>query len=128
MRFLKVLLLIVVFAFGLLFFIQNGKSLETPLALTFSLYYGDFTWTGKELPFFVVILAAFVVGGLFATCFLLLDRIRLGCSLVKSKTNLRSAEKEIARLRASMEKEVKPIEAPSQELKQELPQSDPQPA
>ena len=62
MRFIKVLLLIVVFTCGLLFFIQNSKELETALTLKFSLYYGDLSWTGKPLPFFVIVLAAFVVG------------------------------------------------------------------
>ena len=39
MRFIKVLLLIVIFTCGLLFFIQNSKELETALTLKFSLYY-----------------------------------------------------------------------------------------
>ena len=126
MRFIKVLLLIVIFTCGLLFFIQNSKALETPLTLGFSLYYGDLAWTGKPLPFFVVVLAAFVVGALFSAAYLLMERVRLGCSLLKCKNDLRGKDKELARLRAAAEKTA-PIDTQA-ELKKELPQAAPKPA
>lgn len=127
MRFIKVLLLIVVFTCGLLFFIQNSKELETALTLKFSLYYGDLSWTGKPLPFFVIVLAAFVVGAVLSALYLLLDRVRMGCNLLKYKNDLRAREKEIARLRAVAEKNA-PIEVQSSALKKELPQAEPKPA
>ena len=43
MRFIKVLLLLVLFIFGPLFFVQNSAALDTKLALQFDLYYG-FKW------------------------------------------------------------------------------------
>ena len=129
MRFLKALLLIAIFTFGLLFFIQNSKALEAPLALTFSLYYGDLTWTSQALPFFVIVLAAFAVGAVLSALYLLIDRIRLGCSLVGCKSSLRSAEKEAKRLRAALEKETKGKEAKAIEAKaKELPQGAAKPA
>jgi ABC-type microcin C transport system permease subunit YejB len=118
MRFVKVLLLIVLFTCGLLFFIQNSKSLESSITLAFSLYYGDLTWTSKPLPFFVIVLGAFASGVLLSTAYLLIERIRLGCALLKCKSTLRSAEKELARLRqdaaavkAAAGKEAAPAEA-----------------
>lgn len=127
MRFIKVLLLIVIFTCGLLFFIQNSKELETALTLKFSLYYGDLSWTGKPLPFFVIVLAAFVVGAVLAALYLLLDRVRMGCTLLKCKNDLRAKEKEVERLRAAAEKNA-PIEVQSSALKKELPQAEPKPA
>jgi hypothetical protein len=127
MRFIKVLLLIVLFTCGLLFFIQNSKALETPLTLGFSFYYGDLTWTGKPLPFFVVVLAAFAIGALFSALYLFVDRLRLGCSLVKSKSDLRGKEKEIAKLRIALDKAT-PLDTQGSEVKKELPEANPTPA
>ena len=128
MRFIKVLLLIVIFTCGLLFFIQNSKSLESPITLGFSLYYGDLSWTGKPLPFFVIVLGSFVVGALLASAYLLFERVRIGCTLLKYKNDLRSRDKEIVRLRAAVEKDAKTIEIQGSELKKELPQAAPKPA
>ena len=127
MRFIKVLLLIVLFTCGLLFFIQNSKALETPLTLGFSVYYGDLTWTGKPLPFFVVVLAAFAIGALFSAFYLLIDRLRLGCALIKSKSDLRGKEKEIAKLRTALDKAT-PLDTQGEEVKKELPEANPTPA
>lgn len=126
MRFIKVLLLIVIFACGLLFFIQNNNALETPLTLGFSLYHADLTWTSKPLPFFVVVLAAFVVGAVFSALYLLIERLRLSCGLLKCKSDLRGKEKELARLRAAMEKAA-PAAAQAP-VKKELPQAAEKPA
>ncbi len=128
MRFIKVLLLIVIFTCGLLFFIQNSKALESPITLGFSLYYGDLSWTGKPLPFFVIVLGSFVVGALLASAYLLFERVRIGCTLLKYKNDLRSRDKEIARLRTIAEKDAKTIEIQGPELKKELPQAAPKPA
>ena len=128
MRFIKILLLVVVFICGLLFFIQNSKELESAITLKFSLYYGNLTWTGKPLPFFVIVLGAFGVGALLATAYLLFERVRMGCTLLKCKNDLRGRDKELARLRAIVEKDAKTIETHSSELKKELPQAAPKPA
>lgn len=119
MRFIKVLLLLVLFIFGLLFFVQNSAALDTKLALQFDLYYG-FKWEGQAIPFYFVVLAAFGVGMLFATALLFIDRIRLGCSLMGRTRAVRNLEKEVERLRAQIAKETKIIEAKSTEVK-ELP-------
>lgn len=119
MRFIKVLLLLVLFIFGLLFFVQNSEALSTHLKLQLDLYYG-FKWAGQEIPFYFVVIAAFGVGMLFATALLFIDRIRLGCALVGRKRAVRTLEREVDRLRAQVAKEAKVIEAKSTEIK-ELP-------
>jgi cell division protein FtsB len=121
MRFVKVLLLLVLFIFGLLFFVQNSAALAENLRLQFDLFYG-FKWEGQEIPFYFVVLAAFGVGMLFATVLLFIDRIRLGCSLMGQKRAVRSLEKEVQRLRAEMAKETKVLSARSTEVR-ELPQT-----
>lgn len=128
MRFLKALLLVAIFTCGLLFFIQNSKALEAPITLSFSLYYGDLTWTGKPLPYFVIVLAAFVVGALLSAVYLLIERVRLGCSVLRYKNDLRGKEKELVRLRETLEKNSKTIEVQSCDPKKELPQAEPKPA
>ncbi|MDL2216391.1 lipopolysaccharide assembly protein LapA domain-containing protein [Desulfovibrio sp. OttesenSCG-928-M14] len=120
MRFVKVLLLLVLFIFGLLFFVQNSDALATNLRLQFDLYYG-FKWEGQEIPFYFVVLAAFGLGMLFATLLLLIDRIRLGCSLMGRNRAVRSLEKEVERLRGELAKETRLLSAKSTEVK-ELPQ------
>jgi hypothetical protein len=122
MRFIKVLLLLVLFIFGLLFFVQNSEALGTHLKLKLDLYYG-FKWEGMEIPFYFVVLAAFGVGMLFATALLFIDRVRMGCALVGRKRAVRSLEKEVDRLRADKAKEAKIIEAKTTEIK-ELPRSE----
>lgn len=104
MRFIKVLLLLVLFIFGLLFFVQNSDSLATGLQLKFDLYYG-FKWEGQEVPFYFVVLASFGLGMLFATLLLLIDRIRIGCSLMAKKREVRGLEREIQRLQDQLAKE-----------------------
>jgi cell division protein FtsB len=116
MRFIKVLLLLALFLFGLLFFVQNSAALDTKLALQFDLYYG-FKWEGRAVPFYFVVLAAFGVGMFFATALLFIDRIRLSCSLMSRKRAMRVLEKEIERLRTQVAKETKIIEAKSSEVK-----------
>ncbi|MDR0826499.1 MAG: LapA family protein [Desulfovibrio sp.] len=121
MRFIKVLILLLIFVVGLLFFVQNGEALGTHLKLKFDLYYGGLSWQGQAIPFYFIVLAAFALGMLFAVLMLFIDRIRLGCALVGSKRAVRVMEKEIDRLRAELAKESKEpaaIAANTEEIKQ----------
>ncbi len=108
MRFVKVVLLLLMFFFGLLFFVQNGTALSTNLKLQFDLYYG-LKWESLEVPFYFVVLIAFAVGMLFATCYLLIDRIRLSCANIGNKRTIRSLEKEVAQLRVDAAKDATPL-------------------
>lgn len=129
MRFVKVLLLLAVFLLGLLFFAQNGVELGLvhtaqegagegvgkALTLQFDLYFAGLKWQSAAIPLYLVILCSFGVGMLFATLLLLVDRIRLGCSLMGRNRAARSLEKEVKRLQAELAKDVKAI-AKSQEV------------
>lgn len=131
MRFLKVLLLLALFICGLLFFIQNGQELGLvqdgqnmgkSLTLQLDLYLKELKWQSSAVPLYAVILCTFGVGMLFATLLLLVDRIRLGCSLMGQRRAMRSLEREVERLRSELAKETKLIAAKSAEVK-ELPQA-----
>lgn len=109
MRFIKVLLLLAVFVLGLLFFVQNSSELgfvqqgaekANTLTLQLDLYFSNLKWQSAAIPLYIVILAAFATGMLFATALLLIDRIRIGCALMSRKRAVRILEKEVERLRA----------------------------
>ena len=123
MRFIKVLLLLAVFVLGLLFFAQNSSELgfvqqgaehSKTLTLQLDLYVKNLKWQSSAVPLYIVILAAFAVGMLFATALLFIDRIRVGCALMSRNRAVRILEKEVERLRA--EKSGKPAEGKVGEL------------
>ncbi|MDL2266361.1 hypothetical protein LJC46_00025 [Desulfovibrio sp. OttesenSCG-928-G15] len=98
MRFIKVLLLLVLFIVGLMFFVQNSGALDAPLQLQFDMYVNGLKWTTEGVPFYFVVLAAFGVGMLFATILLFFDRIRIGCELLRHKRDVRDLKTEVERL------------------------------
>jgi hypothetical protein len=109
MRFVKVLLLLAVFVLSLLFFVQNSSELgfvqqgadqAKTLTLQLDLYFKNLHWQTTAVPLYVVILAAFAVGMLFATALLFIDRIRVGLALMGRNRAVRILEKEVERLRA----------------------------
>lgn len=125
MRFVKVLLLLAVFVLGLLFFVQNSTELgfvqqdaqsAKTLTLQLDLYFSGLNWKSAAIPLYVVILAAFAVGMLFATTLLFIDRVRNSCALMSQKRSVRMLEKEVARLRS--EHGGKTIETKAEEVKQ----------
>ena len=127
MRFVKVLLLLAAFVLGLLFFVQNSTELgfvqqhaehAKTLTLQLDLYFSGLKWQSAAVPLYIVILASFAVGMLFATALLFIDRIRVGCALMSRKRAVRILEKEVERLRS--EKNGKTIDTKAGDVK-ELP-------
>ena len=127
MRFIKVLLLLAVFVLGLLFFVQNSSELgfvqqgaenAKTLTLQLDLYFSGLKWQSAAVPLYIVVLAAFAVGMIFATALLFIDRVRVGCALMSSRRAVRILEKEVERLRS--DKDGKTIDTKAGEIK-ELP-------
>lgn len=127
MRFIKVLLLLVLFIAGLLFFVQNSEVLGKEMQLNFNLYYNDISWQSAPRPLYFVVLAAFGVGMLFATLLLFIDRVRLGCTVMSLKRSTRALKQTNERLTEQVSKEAKVLAAKSTEVK-ELPQQGVEPA
>lgn len=97
MRYAKVLLIVLIFFFGLIFFIQNTQIFTDKLALSFNLF--GLKWTSSPIPLYLYILLAFVIGALVSMLYLLLDKIRMKKELKGCKTKIRSLEKELNELR-----------------------------
>ncbi len=94
MRVVKVIVLIVFFFFCMIFFVQNTTMLSTPLILKMDVF--SISYTSPEAPFYVVLLLAFVVGGLFSLAYFILERMRLGAKVKEQAGRIAALEKELA--------------------------------
>jgi putative membrane protein len=102
MRVIKVLFLLAFFFVCMLFFVQNTAILETPLVLKLGAF--GLSAQSPGVPFYVVLLLAFVAGGLFATLYFLAEKIRLAATARSLNNKIKSLEKQLA---------AKPAPAPS---------------
>jgi len=97
MRYLKVLGLIALFFFSMLFFVQNHEILIQELALELKVF-GWHSMTGA-VPFYLVILMSFVTGALLCTLYFFLERIRMAKQCKHYKKEVEALEREVASLR-----------------------------
>ncbi len=91
-RILMVLVLLVVFAWGLLFTTEN--TIQTPLSLVFI--------TLPEASISIWVAAGFVSGGLIGLLICLLLVTRVKASLLTVKRQLRQSEQELSKLRSGV--------------------------
>lgn len=98
MRFIKVLFLLALFVFSILFFSQNNDILLQELVLKLDIPYA-MTLHSIPLPFGVLILAAFVAGCLLTMVYFAVDKFRSGSALRECKTRMASLEQELNSLR-----------------------------
>ena len=97
MRFIRVLSLLAVFFLSMMFFVQNHEAFSQSVALQANFFL--WSWMSLPLPFYFLLLAGFVCGGLFALVYFFTERLRLA-KLVRDmrKERDRLAE-EVASLR-----------------------------
>lgn len=98
MRFIKVLFLLALFVFSILFFSQNNDVLLQELTLKLEIPYA-MTLHSIPLPFGVLILAAFVAGSLLTMVYFAVDKLRSASQLRECKTRMASLEQELNSLR-----------------------------
>jgi len=98
MRFIKVLFLLALFVFSILFFSQNIESLQQELTLILDVPYIA-TLHSIPLPFSVLILAAFVAGSLLTMIYFIVDKFRACSKLKECRTRMASLEQELNSLR-----------------------------
>lgn len=98
MRFIKVLFLLALFVFSILFFSQNNDVLLQELTLKLDIPYA-MTLHSIPLPFGVLILAAFVAGSLLTMIYFAVDKFRSAAALKECKTRMASLEQELNSLR-----------------------------
>ncbi len=97
MRYLKFLVLLLVFVVSMLFFVQNNQSLSAAVVLEFSVL--SMHLYSLPLPVYFLVLAGFFLGAVFCLAFLLFDRIRLGIELKSLRTRYATLEDEVLSLR-----------------------------
>ena len=100
MRVIKVLFLLAFFFFCMLFFVQNTAMLETPLLLKIQAF-GMHAETAA-VPFYVVLLLAFVAGGLFCTLYFLAEKVRLSSSVRSLQNKVNAMEKQMAQKKTTV--------------------------
>lgn len=103
MRYLKVLILAVFFFLALVFFFQNQTPLSQEMQLTLNLFFMP-PITSISLPFYFLLLGAFVIGCLLSLFLLVWDKFTTSARLVKTKWRVSSLESEVARLNKQIEK------------------------
>jgi lipopolysaccharide assembly protein A len=94
MRVIKVLFLLAFFFVCMLFFVQNTAILETPLVLKLEAFGLHAATPG--VAFYIVLLLAFVLGGLFATLYFLAEKIRLSAAAHSLSNKVKALEKQVA--------------------------------
>lgn len=102
MRYIKILLLALFIFFAVLFFIQNQAPLSQEMALSLNLFFIP-PFTSIPLPFYFVVVAAFVVGCILSALWLLWDKFNTSAKLMKSNWKVTSLEKEVAKLKKQLE-------------------------
>lgn len=97
MRYLKAIMLALLFVVSMLFFVQNNGPLSTNLQLEFNLI--TLHLVSVPLPLYLFVLMAFLLGVVFSLGFLLVDRIRLSLELKSLRRQHAALEDEALALR-----------------------------
>ena len=118
MRFFKVLFLLVLFVFSILFFSQNNDVLLQELTLKLDIPYAV-TLHSIPLPFGFLILTAFVAGALLTMFYFAVDKVRAGSKLKECKTRMASLEQELNSLRNMPINEEQPYAAVEEKKEEE---------
>ncbi|MDD4701410.1 MAG: LapA family protein [Desulfovibrio sp.] len=104
MRYIKVLLLAVVFFLALVFFFQNQGPLSKDMVLTLHLFFIP-PMHSIPLPFYFLVIVAFALGSLLTLSFLVWDKLNLSARLMKHKWHISNLERENAKLKKKSETE-----------------------
>jgi uncharacterized membrane protein YciS (DUF1049 family) len=97
MRYLKFLLLLLVFVASMLFFVQNNQPLSTALVLEFNIVAVHLY--SLPLPVYLLVLGGFFLGAVLCLAYFLFERVRLGLELKSLRTRYANLEDEVLSLR-----------------------------
>jgi len=99
MRYIKVLLLVLIFFISMLFLFQNQETLGRDMTLKLNLFFLP-PMQPFSLPTYFVLLAGFLLGALLTmTCFLW-ERLSFSAKLMRAQWKIRNLEKEVAGYKA----------------------------
>lgn len=103
MRYIKVLLLAVFFFLALVFFFQNQTVLAQQLQLVLNLFFIP-PFTSITLPFYFLIISAFLLGCLLALFLLMWDKFTTSARLMKNRWQVSSLQNEVNRLKRQLDR------------------------
>lgn len=103
MRYVKALVLLCIFFVAMIFLFQNQASLSQKLAFQLDLMVIP-AMTSIELPFYFVLLGAFLLGAILCLLLLLWDRMRMSAAIMRAKFRVQAIENEERKILAQMEK------------------------
>ena len=107
MRYVKVLLLVLIFFLTMVFFFQNQEALSKDMVLKLHLFFIP-PMSSIPLPLYFLVLASFAVGALVTLLILLWDKIHLSARHMKATWRVRSLEREVNELKAAKGKTLAP--------------------
>jgi len=103
MRYIKVFVLVSAFFLTMVFFFQNQVVLSNQLTLQLDLLFTE-PKSSIPLPYYFLLLTSFFVGAVLTLLALIWDKLNLSAKLMKSSWRIRSLEKQVATLQASIDK------------------------
>lgn len=98
MRYVKVLLLVLFFFLSMLFFIQNKDTVTQTYELVLAVPF-LFNFRSIPLPFYLIVLVSFVVGGLLCIAYFLAERFRQAGQVKDLRNRIAGLERELNQLR-----------------------------
>ena len=101
MRYIKVLLLAVVFFLALVFFFQNQGALSQSMVLTLNLFFIP-AMSSIALHFYFLVIGAFGCGALLTLGFLVWDKVNLTARLMKQKWQISCLEQELEKTKKKL--------------------------
>ena len=110
MRYIKVLLLVILFFLVMMFFVQNQGAFSQAVPLKLDLLFVP-PVESAPMPFYTLLIICFVLGALCILAMLMWDRVSLSAKLTVANMRVRSLEKELAKAAKSTEAVQKKLEA-----------------
>ena len=110
MRYIKVLLLVILFFLVMMFFVQNQGAFSQAVPLKLDLLFLP-PVESAPMPFCTLLIICFVLGALCILAMLMWDRVSLSAKLTVANMRVRSLEKELAKAAKSTEAVQKKLEA-----------------
>ncbi|MDK2921968.1 MAG: hypothetical protein PWR24_1525 [Desulfonauticus sp.] len=97
MRYFKVIFIVLLFFFSMLFFIQNPDLINTTLSLKMNLL--GKVMESQPIPIYLLVLIAFVVGSFLSVIYLIIDKLKAGKQIREYRQKIAELEKELTSLR-----------------------------
>ena len=122
MRYIKVLLLVILFFLVMMFFVQNQSAFSQAVALKLDLLFLP-PVESAPLPFYTLLIICFVLGALCILAMLMWDRVSLSAKLTMANMRARGFEKDVAKAlktNEALQKKLDAAEAKAAQLAEPL--------